>query len=402
MSQPLKGIRILDATHVLAGPFASYQLSLLGADVIRVEHPGGLDITRNNDWDQSRAQAQMGVGFLGVNGNKRSLAVDLKTEAGREVFKAVALTCDVVLENFRPGKMASLGLGAEDLRGLKPELIYASLTGFGQSGPLIDRPAYDHIVQGMSGVMSVTGTEESGPLRAGFPLVDYLAGLMGAFAITAALFQRAQTGKGDVVDVSMLDAALATMGTNIVEWTVAERRPVRPGNKPYSGSPFSGCYDTKDGMIVVVGNTMAQATALAMLCGMEDVLADPRMGKWHAHPELTDELSGKFAEFFATKTALEWEEELNALSIPCGKVREIPEVLEEPHIKGRNMVQDVFSPALGKMLSLPGLGALIGGENGRVRTPPPGVGEHSADVLREAGYDDGAIEKLNKEGVIKT
>lgn len=401
MSQPLEGIRILDATHVLAGPFASYQLGLLGADVIRVEHPDGNDIVRNNDWDETRRKTQMGIGYLGLNSNKRSLALDLKTEAGRDAFKALAMTCDVVLENFRPGKMKALGLDAETLMALKPDLIYASLTGFGQSGPLVDRPAYDHIVQGMSGVMSVTGTPESGPVRAGFPLVDYLAGHMGAFTITAALFQRARTGKGEIVDVSMLDAALATMGTNITEWTVGERKPRRPGNKPYSGSPFSGCYDTKDGMIVVVGNTMPQAVALAKICGLEAVLNDPRVGKWQDHPELADELGAKFAEIFATKTALEWETELNAHSIPCGKVRDIPEVLDEPHVKARGVVQDIFVPALGKTVSVPGLGSMIGGEAGRVRTPPPELGEHSTETLIEAGYSVVQIDQMRTAGVIK-
>lgn len=401
MSQPLKGVRILDATHVLAGPLSGYQLGLLGADVIRVEHPKGNDIARNNDFDPERSKYQLGIGFLGLNANKRSLAVDLKTQEGQDVFKAVALTCDVVIENFRPGKMAALGLGAAELMAEKPDLIYASLTGFGQEGGLTDRPAYDHIVQGMSGIMSVTGTDESGPVRAGFPLVDYLAGQMGAFAIMTALYQRERTGRGEVLDISMLDAALAVMGTSVTEWTVGKRPPRRPGNKPYSRSPFSGCYDTKEGMIVVVGNTMAQAKALANLVGLEAVLSDPRVGKWLDYPELADELGEKFAVIFATKTALEWEELLNAHSVPCGKVRSIPEILEDPHVKARGAVQQIYAPALDQTLSLPGLGCLIGGKAGHIRSAPPLVGEHSASVLKEAGYSEEQIKKLQEQEVIK-
>lgn len=389
----------MDATHVLAGPFSTYQLGLLGADVIRVEHPDGNDIVRGNDWDPARREHKMGIGYLGLNANKRSVTLDLKTEEGRDAFKAIAATCDVVIENFRPGKMKALGLGSDDLMAVKPDLIYASLTGFGQSGPLVDRPAYDHIVQGMSGIMSVTGTPESGPVRAGFPLVDYLAGQMGAFAITTALLQRERTGKGEVLDIAMLDSALSVMGTCVTEWTVGGRRPGRPGNKPYSGSPFSGCYDTADGMIVVVGNTLAQAKRLAVEVGMADVLEDPRIGKWIEHPELVEELGAKFAAIFKTKTALEWEDSLNAISVPCGKVREIPEVLEEPHVKARNAVQEVYIPALDQTVNLPGLGCMFGGENGRISNPPPALGEHSDQVLSEAGYSTTQIETMKAAGV---
>lgn len=399
MSQPLEGIRILDATHVLAGPFSTYQLALLGADVIRVENPSGGDIVRINDPDPTRRDLKMGLGFLGQNANKRSVALNLKSDAGCAAFKKIAATCDVVIENFRPGKMAALGLGPDDIRAVKPDIIYCSVTGFGQAGPLRDRPAYDHIVQGMSGIMSVTGTDESGPVRAGFPLIDYVAGQYAAFGITAALLRKERTGKGEVLDVSMLDAALSILGTSLCEWTIAGRKPIRPGNKPYSRSPFSGCYDTADGMIVVVGNTQAQARAMAIACGLQDVLDDPRIGDWQAYPELADELGEKFAAVFATRTALEWEDTLNAVSVPCGKVREVHEILADPHVQARAAMQEVHVPALDRTVEVPGVGVLFGGENGRVRTPPPTLSEHADEILTEAGYSRDEITALKDSGV---
>lgn len=399
MSQPLEGIRILDATHVLAGPFAGYQLSLLGADIIRVENPEGGDIVRINDKNPDRRSMKMGLGFLTQNANKRSVALNLKTPEGQEAFKKIAATCDVVVENFRPGKMKALGLGPEDIQAVKPDIIYCSITGFGQSGPLVDRPAYDHIVQGMSGIMSVTGTEESGPVRAGFPLVDYLAGQMAAFAISTALVQRERTGKGEVIDCAMLDAALSIMGPSVTEWSIAGRRPGRPGNRPYSGSPFSGCYHTADGMIVVVGNTMAQAERLCHAVGLAHLLEDERVKDWQSHPELVEEMQGQFEAIFATKPGLEWEDILNAVSVPCGKVREVPEVLAEPHVEERNALHPVFVPALNETIRVPGLGCMIGGKNGRVRRAPPELSEQADDILAEAGLTPEEIADMKAKGI---
>lgn len=400
MSQPLTGLRILDATHVLAGPFAGYQLALLGADVIRVENPAGGDVARMGDPDLRRRDMGMGYGFLGQNANKRSIALDLKTPEGQAAFKRLAATCDVVIENFRPGKMQALGLGAEDIRALRPDIIYCSISGFGQNGPLSSRPAYDHILQGFTGIMSLTGTDDSGPLRAGFPLVDYLAGQMAAFAITAALYRRAQSGMGEVIDCSMLDAALSVMGPVVCEWAIAGQRPKRQGNLPYSGSPFSGCFQTAEGTIVVVGNTMAQAIRLCAALGFDHLLDDPRVSDWRAHPELADEMRAQFKQVFATRTALEWEEALNAVSVPCCRVRDIPEVLAEPHVAARAPLHEVFVPSLSETIRVPGLGVMMGGENGRIRSAPPLMSEHADEVLAEAGYAPAEIAAMRKAGVI--
>ncbi|MCV0394343.1 MAG: CoA transferase [Rhizobiaceae bacterium] len=381
-------------THVLAGPFSTYQLALLGADVIRVEHPEGNDIGRVNDPDPIRSAARLGIGFIAQNANKRSIALDLKRKDGCDAFRRIAATCDVVVENFRPGKMASLGLGANVLRELKPELIYCSITGFGQNGPLANRPAYDHIIQGMSGLMSVTGTNEFGPTRVGTPITDYIVGLMAAFAITTALVQRERTGKGAVIDASMLDATLTLMGPVVAEWAIAGRVPGLAGNKPFSRSPFSGCFDTADGKIVVVANTSGQISALACICGLDAVLSDPRIANWKNHPELPGEVTPLLTEVFLTRPALEWERLFAEASIPCCKVRNVPEVLEEEQVRAGNTLLEVSVPDLGETYRLPGIGCRIDGTAGRVTTPPPGHGEHTTEILEEAGYEPDQIENL--------
>ena len=394
MSLPLEGIRVLDATHVLAGPFSTYQLALLGADVIRVENPMAHDIARSNDIDPVRSAGKLGAGFLAQNANKRSIALDLKSEGGRDAFRRIASTCDVVVENFRPGKLASLGLGAEDLRRLKPDLIYCSITGYGQEGPFVDRPAYDHIIQGMSGLMSVTGTEASGPIRVGTPITDYIVGQSAALAITTAIIRRERTGEGASIDASMLDATLAMMGPVVAEWTIAGRIPALAGNTPFSRSPFSGCFDTRDGKIVVIGNTAAQIRALAHECGLSEVLDDPRVADWKNHPELAGEIGPPLAEAFLRRSAIEWEQTLSRASVPCSKVRDVCEVLNEPHVRDRGTLHEISVPRLDQTFRVPGVGFHLDGAAGSIRTPPPELGEHTEEVLAEAGFNAADIAGL--------
>ena len=227
----LDGIRVLDLTNVLAGPFGAYQLALLGAEVIKVESPGAGDLARQLGADPALNKALMGASFLAQNAGKRSVTINLKTAAGRDVFRRLVGSADVVIENFRPGVMERLGLGYDALREIRPGLVYCAISGFGQDGPLRDNPAYDQIVQGLSGVMSVTGDAASAPLRVGYPVADTIGGLTAAFAIAAALVRRGRSGEGECIDVSMLEATLVTMGWQVSNWLIAGVRPQPLGNR---------------------------------------------------------------------------------------------------------------------------------------------------------------------------
>lgn len=246
----------------------------------------------------------------------------------------------------------------------------------------------------MSGLMSVTGSDASGPLRVGTPITDYIVGQSAALAITTAIIQRTRTGKGSIIDASMLDATLAIMGPVVAEWTIAGRVPALAGNRPFSRSPFSGCFDTRDGKIVVIGNTVAQIRGLADVCGLTDLLDDPRIAEWKDHPELADEIGPLLAETFLRSPALEWERRLNAASVPCSKVRDVPEVLNEPHVRDRGALLEISVPKLDQTFKVPGVGFHLDGAAGAVRNSPPELGEHTEEVLAEAGYDASDIAEL--------
>jgi CoA:oxalate CoA-transferase len=271
----LDGIRVLDLTNVLAGPFGAYQLALLGAEVIKVETPGAGDLARQLGADAALNKALMGASFLAQNAGKRSVTINLKSAAGKDVFRRLVRTADVVIENFRPGVMDRLGLGYDALRELQPGLVYCAISGFGQDGPLRDNPAYDQIVQGLSGVMSVTGDAESAPLRVGYPVADTIGGLTAAFAIASALVRRARTGEGECIDVSMLEATLVTMGWQVSNWLIAGVRPQPLGNENMTAAP-SGLFATGDGPLNIAANQQQQFEALARLIGRPGLAADPR------------------------------------------------------------------------------------------------------------------------------
>ncbi|HEU4425092.1 MAG TPA: CoA transferase, partial [Pilimelia sp.] len=271
----LAGVRVLDLTNVLAGPFAGYQLALLGADVVKVEHPTGGDLARQLGADPRLSLAGLGVSFLAQNSGKRSVTLDLKHEAGKAAFTALLRDADVLLENFRPGVLERLGFGWPRLREINPRLIYCAISGFGQAGPLRERPAYDQIIQGLSGMMSVVGTPEVTPLRVGFPICDILGGLAAAQAVAAALVGRERTGLGCQLDVSMLDTALTALGWVASDHLIAGTTPVPMGNENATSAP-SGTFDTADGKLNIAANKQQQYDALCRLLDRPDLRQDPR------------------------------------------------------------------------------------------------------------------------------
>jgi crotonobetainyl-CoA:carnitine CoA-transferase CaiB-like acyl-CoA transferase len=363
----LQGVKILDLTTTLAGPFASYQLALLGADVVKVEVPGRGDISREFG-------TPPGASFMAINGGKRSVTLDLKQPRGKELFATAVQWADVLLENFRPGVLERLGFGYARLKELNPGLVYCAVTGYGQTGPMRDRPAYDQIIQGLSGMMSVTGTPETAPLRAGFPVCDTLGGLTAAFALCAALVQRQKTGQGCHLDVSMLEASLSALGWWTSDYLMAGKAPVPLGNANGNAVP-SGTFAARDGPINISANTQEQFASLCRLAEREDLLSDPRFSQRAERMRHRAELDAELAPSLRRRCAAEWEELLCINGVPAGRVLSVPEALQLDQVAHRQFVH-------GEVLGSP---VQVDGQALGPRTPPPGLGEHTAEFLRELG-----------------
>ena len=402
MSRPFEGVRIVDTTHVLAGPFCTYQLALLGAEVIRVEttDPSRVDMTRSQGGIPELNDQGMGTSFLGQNANKRSIAIDLKNQEGKKILSALIAKADVMVENFRPGVMERLGFGYQDAVALNPTIIYASLTGYGQTGPLAHAPVYDHIMQAASGLMSLAGTADQAR-RIPFPLIDYAAGLAGAFAVSSALFQRTHTGKPQRIDSSMLDAALLLMTSGISQVTTTGD-VIRPkGNLAASGSPFSGFFETQSGILSVTANTVDQARHLCDTIERPDIMDDPRHANWGKHPELASELTPLLSGILANRTAVEWEELFARAGVPAAYVRDLPEVLAHPQTQMRDSILPAGPMAgLPGELKVPGVTFTLEHGGAKVTSAPPRLGEHTDDILEELGMGADERARLRQSGAV--
>ncbi len=388
MTQPFTGIRVLDFTQVFAGPYASYQLALLGADVIKIEKPGGEDSRTTNGATGPKGDTTSPI-YISSNGNKRGICLDLKDPKAIAAVKKLAATADVVMENFRPGVMDRLGIGWDVLKQINPRLIYAAVSGFGRVGPDAKTPAYDGKIQAISGIMSITGHPDKGPTRAGFAVVDAAAGMTAAFAVAAALFQRQATGKGQLVDVSMLDSALSFLSPTVADWTFTGFNPVQYGNMAVSRRPTADLFQAKDGHFLLACNTDGQYEALARVTERQDLLTDPRFADWDRRKENAAELQALLNGVFATATAAEWDDRLNKAGCPCSKIWTIPEVVEHPqHAYRTSGMQEIDG------LKLMGGGFAFEHGGPKLTSLPPSPGEHTAEVLREAGFSKAEIAAL--------
>ena len=396
----LDGVRVLDVTTVLAGPFAAYQLSLLGADVIKIEIPGAGDLAREMGDDQYLKSELMGAPFVAQNSGKRSITIDLKSDRGKEIFGRLIDSADVLLENMRPGVLDRLGFSWPVLHERNPALVYCAVSGFGQTGPLADRVAYDQIIQGLAGMAAITGEPDGGPLRVGFPICDTLGGYAAAMAISAALVRRDRDGSGSFLDVSMLETAMTAMGWAVSEQLISGREARRHGNHNAASSP-SGSFRTGDGLINIAANTQVQYESVCRVVGRLDLVTDPRFATRLDRKANRAALTSELESALATRSAVEWEAELAKVSVPAGQVLSLAEALGQEQIRTRGLVHDVELGLAGRpVVPVVGAGVHVDGQSLAPRSGPPALGRDTDAVLGELGYSPSEIEELRNEHAI--
>lgn len=396
----LSGIRVLDLTNVLSGPYCTYQMAMLGAEIIKVENPDGGDLARQLGASPELNRQMLGTSFLAQNAGKKSISLNLKTVEGREIFKRLVETADVVVENFRPGVTDRLGLGYDILRTVNPGLIFCAISGFGQEGPLRGNPAYDQIVQGMSGVMSITGDTDSAPLRVGYPLCDTLGGLSAAFAVVSALYARKDSGKGRFIDVSMLDSTLSALGWAVSNYLLAGVEPRPIGNQNMTAAP-SGVFTAANGPLNIAANKQEQFEALCRLIGREDLTSDSRFTGREDRKTNRDALNGEINAALLARPAIEWEALLNQAGVPSGRVLTIPEVLASEQVKSRRLVQEIpyEHGNIGSVKVVRGGYRFADSEPG-ARFAPPLLGEHNMEIYSEIGIAEAEIAALRDRNVV--
>ena len=375
MAKPLEGIRIADFSHVIAGPLATQFLNLLGAEVIKVEPPAG-DPMRFYTRDPARRG--MAEPFVGANAGKKSIVLDLKSDEGLSAARALVASADVVVENFRPGVAERLGLGAETLTGAHPSLIYCSVSGFGQDGPLRDFPAIDQVIQSVSGLMLLSGHEGEAAERVGFPIVDTYSALLSAFAILSAVLQRERdpARRGQVIDVSMLDATMVMMSSVVVPLMMSGQTPVRAGNRGFSGAPTADTFPTAEGEITIGAVQQVQVERLFRVLGCMSLLDDARFATPEGRMTHDTELRALLVARFGERTASEWEADLAAAGVPAGKVRPLGEAMEMEQLRDRDLFLDLDD---GSRVLNAGFRFLRDGPG--VSAPAPSLGADTEEVL---------------------
>ncbi len=394
----LEGIRVLDLTNVLSGPFATLHLALLGAEVIKIENPEGGDLARKLGNVPKYNKELLGTSFLAQNANKKSLTLNLKAEDGKEIFRKLACTADVIVENFRPGVMARLGFSYEELCKLNPKIIYCAISGFGQTGPDAFKPAYDQIIQGLSGVMAVNGDERLNPLRTGFPVCDTVGGLNAAFAIMAALYYRERTGEGQFIDIALLDSIMPLMGWVAANLLIGGKQPELLGNDNFTAAP-SGMFKTRDGYINIAANQQEQWENLADELGLSHLKTHPLFQERDVRKAnrtlLTPLIEGKLKE----NTTAHWVEVLNAKGIPSGDVLKLDAALASAQARHREVIADVEQPCIGEV-KIFNLTAKFSKTPGKIETPPPLLSQHTEEILTELGYSCEEQKTLKQKMVI--
>ena len=402
-TKPLHGVTVLDLTNVLAGPFCCHQLAHLGATVIKVEAPGRGDLARQLGADAGLNEKLMGVSFLAQNAGKKSITLNLKDPRGKDILKKLVKKADVLVENFRPGVMDRLELDYDVLSKVNPALIYCAISGFGQSGPMKKLPAYDQIVQGLSGIMTITGEEDKETYRVGYPVADTIGGLTAAFAISSALAGRAlgnNEGKGSFIDISMLESVVATMGWVVSNFLIAGLQPTANGNDNFTSSP-SGAFRTADGQINIAANKQEQFEAVCDVLELDALKADPRFLTRSDRLSNRKELAGLLERVLQTGRTDDWVLAFNAVGVPAGAVLTVPQALLLPQIADRGMIADFASvPGVERDIRVLRTGMKLNGEAPSVDAPPPVLGQDNETILAGLGLSVDEIKTLKAEGVL--
>ncbi|NKB62121.1 MAG: CoA transferase [Gammaproteobacteria bacterium] len=397
--QAFSNIRVIDLTHVIAGPFCTYQLAVMGADVIKIEPPHNPDMTRANGHDIPHGENGLGFSFTSQNANKRAIGLDIKSPKGKEVLTKLIETADVLVENYRSGALAKLGLGYEDVKKIRPDIIYCSMTGFGQGGPKAQHTAYDNVIQAFSGLMEATGSSQTAPMKVGPPVLDYGTGIQAAFAIAAALFQRTQTGEGQHIDVAMLDSAIMLMSANVTYYDQMGKLLGNSGNMSATNAGYS-CYQTMDGLLMMGAFTGEQLKNMWCVLGDKEhgdelrSLQPPAMGK-HVEKD-----TKRLAKLFMEKTAAEWEVIMNENKVPAARVRKLDETLKHAQLQSRTLLQVPEDSSNDQKLPT---ASFKYAENGpALHRAPPMFAQHTRQILTEIGYSQSQISELNREEIIAT
>jgi crotonobetainyl-CoA:carnitine CoA-transferase CaiB-like acyl-CoA transferase len=391
---PLSGLRVVDLTRILAGPFCSMLLADMGAEVIKIETPGGGDPVRQ----QGVVREGLSWYFAGFNRNKRSLTLNLRRPEGRAVLEKLIAGSDVLVENFRPGVLPAMGFDAARLAALNPALVYCSLTGFGTSGPYRDRPSFDFVAQAMSGFMSVTGEPDGAPMRAGPPIGDLVAGLYGALGVCAALVRRARTGRGETVGASLNNGMISMLGFLAANYLATGETPPRTGNDHAIVAPY-GLFHTKDGAVALAPSQEQSYQRLVDALGMPELRDDPRFRTNDLRVENRRAINATIEERLESGASDYWIEKLNAAGVPCDRVMSLPRVFADPQVIDQEMVVSTEHPGHGEV-SMLGFPIKFTEAPCRLRRPAPDLGADTDTVLREIGYSPEEITRLREAGVV--